>query len=136
MSALRHQEIFIHKGGKGGKASAQPDGEKNAQFLIDQCAPVKKAVQNADQKTSGQIDGQSPEGKSLYDGIIQAAGKKVPEYSADKAAQADQEDAFHGGNISNARQRVQVFDAFPEWKMNETGSATAQKVIVPVIVSL
>lgn len=89
LSALRHQEIFIHEGGKGGKASAQPDGEKNAQFLIDQCAPVKKAVQNADQKTSGQIDGQSPEGKSLHDGIIQAAGKKVPEYSADKAAQAD-----------------------------------------------
>lgn len=60
----------------------------------------------------------------------------MPEYSADKAAQADQEDAFHGGNICDARQRVQAFDAFPEWKMNETGSVTAQKVIVPVIVSL
>ena len=136
LRALRHQEIFIHEGGKGGKASAQPDGEKNAQFLIDQCTAVKKAVQNAEEKTSGQIDGQSAEGKPFHDGIIQAAGKKVPENSADEASQADQEDAFHGGNISNARQRVQTFDAFPEWKMNETGSATAQKVIVPVIVSL
>lgn len=136
LSLFKQGQTLQGEGGKGGKASAQPDGEKNAQFLIDQCTAVKKAVQNAEEKTSGQIDGQSAEGKPFHDGIIQAAGKKVPENSADEASQADQEDAFHGGNISNARQRVQTFDAFPEWKMNETGSATAQKVIVPVIVSL
>ena len=60
----------------------------------------QKAVQNAEEKTSGQIDGQSAEGKPFHDGIIQAAGKKVPENSADEASQADQEDAFHGGNIT------------------------------------
>ncbi|MPL87401.1 hypothetical protein SDC9_33401 [bioreactor metagenome] len=85
-------QVLVREGGKGGKAAAEAHGQEQAQFIAYGSAPVGKAVNQPDQKTTGNIYPECAQRKGSDNGLLNALRQQVTGDAAQKAAGADKQE--------------------------------------------
>ena len=91
---LQQQEGFIHQRGKGGETAAQACGKKEPRFRMQQ-APVEQTVEEAQDKTSQQVDCRRALGERTCRIDLDEPGQQETQYTARKASQAHYHQHFH-----------------------------------------
>ena len=99
----RERMILLHQGqglvpetGESGKSSEQPDDEKQADFRREDVAGVEAGPEVADGQAAQQVHGQGAEREvGLRYQILHTRTKQVAKNTADKAAEADDNELYH-----------------------------------------